>query len=242
MQISWRCPTAHRWACAAQRRRGPERVASWSPTLLRFHLIGAGAIACGVLAGNFGFVTGWTALILRRVHAQRGIRARRHALSVTHGLVVPAAVLGARLKIGFVTLVNGGLHIALALLLGRYWGLVGVAAATAISALLTSIPVGAKSLTELTRSTCARCSARSSFLAAPCRSCSAIALLAGCSLWRASVLEGWGRSSTLAAGLFAGGAVGVVYLFGVRPMMRDLPWDPDCAGSSALCALFRRRA
>lgn len=48
-------------------------------------------------------------------------------LSVVHGLAVPAAVLGARLKIGVATLTHGGLHIPLALPLGRHWGLVDVA-------------------------------------------------------------------------------------------------------------------
>ena len=187
-----------------------------------------GAIACGVLAGNFGFVTGWTGADLYGGPLLNAVFALDiMALSVAHGLAVPAAVLGARLTIGFATLLQGGLHIVLALLLGRYWGLVGVAAATAISGLLTTIPVGAKTVTELTsldlRTIVHEMLGSWLLRVIPC---AGLALLAGRSLWRASTLEGWGRSSALTAGLLAGGAIGVIYLFAVRPLMRDLPFGP----------------
>jgi O-antigen/teichoic acid export membrane protein len=229
MQISWGLPDSTSVGLAQLNAEGSRtRVASVVAALLRFHLITAGAIACGVLAGNFGFVTGWTGADLYGGSLLNAVFALdTMALSVAHALVVPAAVLGARLKIGLVTLVNGGLHVVLALLLGRYWGLVGVAAATSISALLTSIPIGAKSVTELTslnlRTLLHEILGPWLLRVVPC---AAIALLAGWLLLRASVHERWGRGSAFAIGLFGGGAVGVVYLFGVRPMMRDLPFGP----------------
>ena len=148
-------------------------------------------------------------------------------LSIVHSLTVPAAVLGARVKIGFATMVHGGVHLVVALLLGRCWGLVGVAAATAISGLLTTLPVGAKTVTELTSLTL-RTILRDVIGSWTLRlvPCGAVALLAGRFLARMSVLDGWPRSGALTAGLLAGGGIGVTYLLSVRPLVRDLPFGP----------------
>jgi hypothetical protein len=229
MQISWGLPDSTSVGLAQLNAEGNRsRVASVVTALLRFHLIAAGAIVCGVLAGNFGFVTAWTGADLYGGSKLNAVFALDvMTLSVVHGLTVPAAVLGARLKIGVATLIHGGLHIALALLLGRHWGLVGVAAATTISGLLTTLPIGAKAVTELT-SLNLRTVLNEVFASWLLRlvPCAMVALFAGSFLARASVLEGWARSSALAAGLSAGGAVGVIYLFSVRPLIRDLPFGP----------------
>lgn len=229
MQISWGLPDSTSVGLAQLNAEGARsRVASVVATLLRFHLIGAGVIACGVLAGNFGFVTAWTGADLYGGSLLNAVFALDiMALSVAHGLAVPAAVLGARLTIGVATLAQGVLHIVLALTLGRYWGLVGVAAATAISGLLTTIPVSVKTVTKLTsldlRTIVHEILGSWVMRVGPC---AAFALLAGWSLSRASFLGSWARTSALAAGLAAGGAIGVIYLFGVRSLMRDLPFGP----------------
>ncbi len=229
MQISWGLPDSTSVGLAQLNAEGARsRVASVVAALFRCNLIGAGAIVCGVLAGNFGFVTAWTGADLFGGSRLNAVLALDIAiLSIGHGLTVPAAVLGARLKIGFATLVQGGLHILLALLLGQHWGIVGVAAATAISGLLTTVPVGAKTVAELTsldlRTIVHDILGSWLLRVIPC---AAVAALVGSSLTRMTVIEHWGRSSALSAGLLAGGAAGVAYLFAVRPLMRDLPFGP----------------
>jgi hypothetical protein len=229
MQMSWGLPDSTSVGLAQLNAEGDgNRVASVITALVRFHLIAAGVIACGVMAGNFGFVTGWTGTDLYGGSTLNAVFALDvTVLSVVHALTVPAAVLGARVRIGVATLIHGGLHVVVALILGRYLGLVGVAAATAISGLLTTLPVGAKTVTELTPLTLQTIFGEIIGQWMPrVVPCAAVALLAGWSLARVSVVEHWSRSGALAAGLLAGGAIGLTYLFTVRPLVRDLPFGP----------------
>ncbi len=182
MQMSWGLPDSASVGLAQLNAEGDrDRVGSVVTTLIQFHLITAGVIACGVMAGNFGFVTLWMGADLYGGSTLNAVFALDIAvLSIVHALTVPSAVLGARLKIGFATLVHGGIHILVALVLGRWWGLVGVAAATSISGLLTTLPVGAKTVSELTPLTLRRIFREviGSWLPGVL-SCAAVALLAG---------------------------------------------------------------
>jgi hypothetical protein len=54
-----------------------------------------------------------------------------------------AAVVGNRVTVGLVTLVNAAAQIVLAVVLGRWLGLTGIALAGLLAACLTSIPAGA---------------------------------------------------------------------------------------------------
>jgi hypothetical protein len=229
MQMSWGLPDSASVGLAQLNAEGDKsRVASVVIALVRFHLIAAGVIACGVMAGNLGFVTAWTGVDLYGGSTLNAVFAIDIAvLSAMHALVIPAAVLGARLRIGLATMLHGGLHVVIALILGRYWGLTGVAAATAISCLLTTIPIGAKTLTEQTSiglGTIFR-EVIGSWMPRVLP-CAAAALFVGWALARVSAHEHWGRSGALAAGVAAGGTIGVTYLFSVRPLVRDLPFGP----------------
>ena len=104
------------------------------------------------LAANFGFVSAWVAGISTGgAELNATIALGVVVLSVVHGLVVPVAVLGRRMTTGLVTLLNGAVHVVLAVAFGRVLGLTGVALATVVSALVTSIPVGLAMLTAETR-------------------------------------------------------------------------------------------
>ncbi len=124
MQMSWGLPDSTSVGLAQLNAEGDrDRVGSVVTTLLQFHLITAGVIACGVMAGNFGFVTAWTGADLYGGSTLNAVFALDiTVLSIVHALTVPAAVLGARLKIGFATLVHGGIHILVALTPGTLVG------------------------------------------------------------------------------------------------------------------------
>jgi hypothetical protein len=130
------------------------------------------------------------------------------------------------LHIGAITLVNGAVHIAFALTLGHWFGLSGVAAATALSTLVTSIPVGAR-LLALRTGISARSVLGSLVLpwAGRALPCALVATIAG---WAAtqSPLAPTGRLAEIIVAGSAAAIVVVAYLWGVRGMMRDLPFGP----------------
>src|SRR5262249_39567466 len=152
MQLSWVLPDSSMVGLAQLNAEGGRaRIAEVVEGLLRFHLFTAGLIACGLLAGNAGFVAAWVGHSyfggagLNLVFALDVI-----VLSTVHGLVVPVGALGRRMTIGLLTAANGLVHIALALMLGRGLGLAGVALATAASGLLTTLPAGLLLLSRMT--------------------------------------------------------------------------------------------
>jgi hypothetical protein len=128
-------------------------------------------------------------------------------------------------QIGAITLVNGALHIVFALILGHWFALSGVAAATALSALVTSIPVGARLLEG--RSGISAKSALSEIVlswtlrALPC------ALVATAIGWVSQTnLARAGRLSALLSVGAATALICVCYLWGVKSMIKDLPFGP----------------
>jgi hypothetical protein len=148
-------------------------------------------------------------------------------LSVVHALVTPIGVLGRRMTVGLLTALNGMLHIVLALGLGRIWGLPGVALATSVSALLSTLPAGLKLLTAMTSITPSelRRSVFSSWLARAIP-CLVVAYLAGLLVIRFEESIGASRITTLIVAVADGGASALLYLLAMRPLTRVLPLGP----------------
>ena len=124
MQLSWTLPDSTSVGLAQLKAEGQEqRTTEVIRSLLQFHLLAAGLVACGCLAANFGFVSAWVGQDLYGgASLNATIALGVVALSVVHGLVVPVAVLGRRMTTGLVTLLNGAVHVVLAVAFGRVWG------------------------------------------------------------------------------------------------------------------------
>ena len=228
MQFAWSLPDSALIGLANLGAEGDRsRTASVVRTLIRLHLIPVGAIACVTLAANGAFVRLWVGADLfggARLNALLVLDVV--ALSIVHALVTPAAVLGSRVQVGVITLAHGVVHIVLALILGHWFGLSGVAAATTLSALVTTLPVGARLLERRTGIT-----AKSVFgslilpwtwRALPC------ALVASAAGW-ASTQSRFAPSGRVGTTIMAGSAAAitvVAYLWGVKDMMKDLPFGP----------------
>jgi O-antigen/teichoic acid export membrane protein len=105
------------------------------------HLLLAGAAACAVLGFNATFVTRWVGSPMFGGPALNVLLASGIVVySLVHALTNAASVLGSRVQVGLLTLVNGVVQIAAAIVLGRWLGLTGVALAGLIAACLTAIP------------------------------------------------------------------------------------------------------
>lgn len=128
-----------------------QRVREVVLAMLRLLLIGAGGVAVLMLALNHTFVTLWVGadkfggLTLTSLLAATVI-----GLSLVHGIIVPAAVMGDRFQIGMVTLIQGGVNLLLALGLGSLFGLRGVAMAGLCSSFLIAFPLGMRFLKRRT--------------------------------------------------------------------------------------------
>lgn len=228
MQFAWSLPDSAMIGLAnlsAEGNRG--RTAQVVQTLVRLTLLPVGAIACATLAANAAFVRAWVgADLFGGVQLNALLALDVVVLSVVHAIVTPAAVLGSRLQVGAITLGNGLAHILLALALGRWFGLAGVAAATTLSALVTSIPVGARLLAARTG-----ISPRSALFtlvfpwAARALPCALVAALAG---WASAQLPfaAASRVGAITVGGGAAAAIVVAYLWIVRDTMRNLPFGP----------------
>jgi hypothetical protein len=229
MQMAWSLPDSASVGLAQlNAEKQSKRVGEVVVALLRLNLLGAGLIACGVLAGNAGFVTAWVgADLFGGPYLNAAFALDVVAMSMAHGLVVPAAVLGQRVRVGIVTLVNGAVHILVALVLGRAFGLVGIACSTAVSAVLTTIPAGLALLAELTPLT-PRMLLRDVLAPWLLRvvPCSLAAALAGWILANSAATAGLGRHGVAVVSLVAGAGAGLLYLFGMRSIMRNLPFGP----------------
>ena len=120
-----------------------DRVRSAVGTILRLHLLLAGAAAAAVLLLNPVFVPLWVgSKFFGGLALNVAIAAALLFVSLTHGLVCCAAVLGRRRAIGAITLAYGLLTVALSIGLGAVFGLPGVAAAPIASGALTTLPAG----------------------------------------------------------------------------------------------------
>ena len=124
-------------------RRGVERLRHVVLMMLRLHLLLSGAALCGILAFNPAFVTWWVgSAFFGGLGLSTLVAVGVVLYSLSHGLVTTASVIGQRMKVGIAAIVNGAVQIALALALGRFWSLNGIAAAGLLASLLTSVPAG----------------------------------------------------------------------------------------------------
>jgi len=144
MQMSWQLPDATLVGLAQLKGEGrPERVREVILSLVRLTLVGAGAVACGVLAFNPSLVTLWVGgARFGGLALNAALAAEMLAHSLGHTLFTTAATVGARVQAGWLSLLHGVVNLALALPLGRAFGLPGVAAATVLSTLLVAVPAG----------------------------------------------------------------------------------------------------
>lgn len=215
-QMSWQVPDAGLVGLAQLKGEGrTERAAEIAVSILRLTLIGAGAVACSVLAFNPSFVALWVgAERFAGLGTNALLAAGVVALSLAHALFSTAATLGARVQIGAASVVQGAVHLAAAVVLGRRFGLPGVAAAALIGVGLVAYPAGAHYLRRVSG-------------------------LGQADLWR-RVLAPWSLRAVLL--LMIGAAVGIagwrewrwmpiavapvlalVYVWWMRPLYADLP-------------------
>lgn len=109
--------------------------------LSRVYLTLATVAACVVLAANPAFVKGWVGIEFfggNRVNAVLAIVAI--AATAAHALSATVSVLGKRLYVGTVTLAAGVAHVALAYLMARRLGLIGIPLAGLIVQVVVLVP------------------------------------------------------------------------------------------------------
>jgi O-antigen/teichoic acid export membrane protein len=228
MQLAWSLPDSALIGLANLGAEGDRaRTAEIVRTLMRLTLVPVGAIACITLAANGTFVSAWVGADLyggAKLNALLTLDVV--ALSVVHAIVTPAAVLGSRWQVGSSTLANGVVHIIFAIVLGSRFGLAGVAAATTLSALVTTLPIGARVLA--TRTGISAASTFGSIVlpwAARALPCSVVATLLGWALTQSRFGTGSRIQGLCVAGA-AAGLTSMVYMWSVRPMMANLPFGP----------------
>jgi O-antigen/teichoic acid export membrane protein len=216
MQMSWQVPDAGLVGLAQLKGEGrAERAGEIAVSILRLTLIGAGAVACSILAFNPSFVSLWVgADRFAGLGTNALIAAGVVALSLGHSLFSTAATLGARVQIGFATILQGLVHLGTAIVLGRRFGLAGVAAAAVIGTLLVAYPAGAYYLRKVSGLTQGDLWRRA---LGPWSARAAVLMLIGAAVgiagWRASV---WPP-------LFAAPVLAAAYVWLLRPLYADLP-------------------
>ncbi len=105
----------------------PQRVTTAVTAIFRAYLALAGAGACAVLAANGSFVGAWVGPhLFGGGRVTLVLASLMIVLTLVHGAAAMSSVLGRRLHVGLATLVAGVLQIALAFVLGRTLGLVGI--------------------------------------------------------------------------------------------------------------------
>ncbi|HEX6748137.1 MAG TPA: hypothetical protein VF092_12655 [Longimicrobium sp.] len=144
MQMSWQLPDSGLVGLAQLKGEGrPERVREVVVSLLRMILITSGGVACAIAAFNPSFVTLW-------VGPQRfggfalnlmlALVVLSHSLA--HGLFTTSATLGTRVQAGWASLLQGAVNLCAAILLGRLFGLAGIALAAVVSTAAVAYPAG----------------------------------------------------------------------------------------------------
>lgn len=215
-QMSWQVPDAGLVGLAQLKGEGrAERAAEIAVSIIRLTLIGAGAVACAVLAFNPGFVALWVgAERFAGLGTNALIAAGAVGLSLAHALFSTAATLGARVQIGAASVAQGAVHLGAAVLLGRMFGLPGVAAAAVIGVALVAYPAGVHYLRKVSGLTQGDLWRRA---LAPWSARASVLLLAGAAIG----IGGWRASPWLPLG--AAPVLALVYVWWMRPLYADLP-------------------
>lgn len=226
MQLAWALPDS---ASVGLAQLGAEsadrsRVRDVVLTLVELNLFLAGGVAIVVLAMNGAFVGLWMGRdFFGGFMLNSAFAAAVLALSLVHALFVPAAVLGKRGLVGAVTLVNGAAHIGLALWLGRTYALTGVAAATALSSVGISLPVGIWLVRE-TAGVGIRQLARDALVPWAWRALPIFGLAALSGSAIVGGLAGDGKIASALVGALTALILGTLYLFVSRNAMQRLPF------------------
>jgi O-antigen/teichoic acid export membrane protein len=153
MQLSWQLSDSGLVGLAQLFGEGNmKRVREVFIALFRILLIAVGGVAVVILALNRNFVSLWVGPEkFAGVMTNALLAASILSLSLTHGLIVPISVLGQRVQVGAITLMQGGLNLALAVTLGKSFGLKGIALASVCSSLLLTLPLGVVVLRRVTQ-------------------------------------------------------------------------------------------
>lgn len=218
-QIAWIVPDAGLVGLAqvAGEGHGTQRVRGLVAMMLRLHLLLAGGAACVLLAVNPAFVAWWVGpTLFGGVHLSTWLALGVMTASLAHGLLAAASVLGHRLRVGVLTLASGGAQVALAWMLGRRWGLPGIAAASLVSALLIVIPSGVVALRPATAMTTS--SLWSEIVRPWAVRLGPLGLLSGVAGW-------WHQTLGLAGAAPLTACLGLAYLWHMRPLYAGLPVD-----------------
>lgn len=124
-------------------RRSTPRLRHVVALFQQVHLLLAGAAACAVIAFNPTFVTRWVgAPLFGGLTLNILLASGIVVYSLVHALTSAASVLGNRVQVGILTLLNGAVQVPAAIVLGRAIGLEGVALGGLAAACLTTIPAG----------------------------------------------------------------------------------------------------
>jgi O-antigen/teichoic acid export membrane protein len=197
--------------------RGLSRLRQVVLMLLRLHLLLSGGAACLLFAFNPAFVTIWVGpqffggLLLNALLAIGVVYS-----SLIHGFITTASVLGNRLQVGVVSLVNGVVQTLLALALGSSYGLTGIATAGLIAGAITSLPAAIVLLRPVTALT-VRHLARE--LIGPW-------LVRGTSIVVVSIVVGlFYRALGLVLTGAMASAIAMFYVWRMRPLYVGLPLD-----------------
>lgn len=223
MQQAWVLPDAALVGLAQLAGEARERVAGIVEALLRFELLLAGGIACGLLAVNPGFVRLWVGEpLFAGITTNAIIALFVITLTMSHAMGSPTAALQIRpVFIGFVSLLNGVLHVVLAFVLGERFGIAGVAVAIVLGGSLTALPVGFLMTCKITgrtaRDILVRVVAPFALRFAPV---AAISFGAGIAA----------RRFSLPALALVGAATSALYIVCMRGLLTELPLGPRLSG------------
>lgn len=196
---------------------GKRRVRHMVLMMLRLHMLLAGAAMCAYLIVNPAFVTRWVGANYFGGLALTALLAAGIVVSsLIHGLITTASVLGNRFKVGVVTLVYGVVQTVLALVLGRAWGVIGIAAAGLLAGAVTAVPAGLALLGPATALTARQLMAE---VFRPW-------MVRMAALVTASAIASWfSRAMGLGPSVAAAACILIIYVWQMRPLYVGLPLD-----------------
>ncbi len=196
---------------------GKGRVRHMVLMMLRLHMLLAGAAMCGYLIVNPAFVARWVGANYFGGVSLTALLAVGIVLSsLIHGLITTASVLGNRFRVGVVTLVYGIVQTVLALVMGYFWGVVGIAGAALLAGAATAVPAGLALLGPATALT-----GRQLFAEVFGRWGGRMVVLAAVS----TVACFFSRAMGLGPSIAVAACVLTIYLWQMRPLYLDLPLD-----------------
>jgi O-antigen/teichoic acid export membrane protein len=152
MQMSWTLTDSGLVGLAQLHGEGKlRRVREVVLVILRFTLVMSTGLAVFLFLFNRTFVSSWVGADKYGGQALNIAQAIGViALSMAHVVLASTSVLGKRLQVGLVTLLEGVIYVIAAFILGHFWGIVGVATAETLGSVMLSIPMGMRFLKAIT--------------------------------------------------------------------------------------------